>query len=121
MSLEDSKSAGHRRDVESLNDTAIVFQGMPSFFRKGRVKRRLSYYFLIGGREWTVFVGPESCEVKQGKAIEVADCFLETTDEIFLGTLRGDYLPSMMDLMQGKVKTNRPDLLLQFKKIFIDD
>jgi len=121
MSLKDSKSAGHRSDVESLNDTATVFQGMPSFFRKGRVNRRLSYYFLIGGREWTVFVGPESCEVKQGKTIDVADCFLETTDEIFLGTLRGDYLPSMMDLMQGKVKTNRPDLLLQFKKIFIDD
>jgi putative sterol carrier protein len=121
MSLEDSKSGRHRRDRKSLTDTATVFQGMPSFFRKGRVNKRLSFYFSIGNREWTVFVGPESCEVKQGKAIEAADCFLETTDEIFLATLRGDYLPSMMDLMQGKVKTNRPDLLLQFKKIFIDD
>jgi putative sterol carrier protein len=121
MSIEESKSARHRRGVESLTDTATVFQGMPSFFRKGRVKTPLSFYFSIGDREWTVLVGPESCEVKQGKAIEVADCFLETTDEIFLGTLRGDYLPSMMDLMQGKVKTNRPDLLLEFKKLFTDD
>jgi hypothetical protein len=111
----------HRRDLKSLTDSATVFEAMPSFFRKGRVSRRLSYHFSIGEREWTVFVGPETCEVKQGKAIAEADCFLETTDEIFLGTLRGDYLPSMMDLMQGKVKTNRLDLLLQFKKIFTDD
>jgi hypothetical protein len=113
--------ANDRRDLKSLTDAATVFQGMPGFFRKGRVSRQLSYYFLIGGREWTVLLGPETCEVKQGKAVSEADCFLETTEEIFLGTLRGDYLPSMMDLMQGKVKTNRPDLLLQFKKIFTDD
>jgi hypothetical protein len=110
-----------RRDLKSLTDAATVFEAMPSFFRQGRVNRELSYYFTISGREWTVFVGPESCEVRQGKAITEPDCFLETTDEIFLGTLRGDHLPSMMDLMQGKVKTNRPDLLLQFKRIFTDD
>ncbi|MEK6302540.1 MAG: hypothetical protein AABO41_17655 [Acidobacteriota bacterium] len=114
-------SAYDRRDLKSLTDAATVFQAMPSFFRKGRVNRQLSFHFSIGGREWTVLVGPEICEVKQGKAVAEPDCFLETTDEIFLGTLRGDYLPSMMDLMQGKVKTNRPDLLLQFKRIFIDD
>ena len=114
-------SAHDRRNLKSLTDAATVFQAMPSFFRKGRVSRQLTYHFSISGREWTVLVGPETCEVKQGKAINEADCFLETTDEIFLGTLRGDYVPSMMDLMQGKVKTNRPDLLLQFKKIFVDD
>jgi putative sterol carrier protein len=110
-----------RRDLKSLTDAATVFENMPSFFRKGRVSRRLSYHFSIGAREWTVFVGPETCEVKKGKAVAEPDCFLETTEEIFVGTLRGDYLPSMTDLMQGKVKTNRPDLLLQFKKIFTDD
>ena len=114
-------SAHDRRNLKSLNDAATVFQAMPSFFRKGRVNRQLSYHFSIGGRDWTVLVGPETCEVKQGKAVTNPDCFLETTDEIFLGTLRGDYLPSMMDLVQGKVKANRLDLLLQFKKIFIDD
>ena len=114
-------SANNRRDLKSITDVATVFQAMPSFFRKRRVTRQLSYYFSIGGREWTVFVGPETCEVKQGKAVPEADCFLETSEEIFLGTLRGDRLPSMADLMQGKVKTNRPDLLLQFKNIFTDD
>ena len=114
-------SAYDRRNLKSVTDAATVFQAMPSFFRKGRVTRQLSFHFSISGRDWTVLVGPETCEVKQGKAVTEADCFLETTDEIFLGTLRGDYLPSMMDLMQGKVKTNRLDLLLQFKKIFIDD
>lgn len=114
-------SAFDRRDLKSLTDAATVFQAMPSFFRKGRVNRKLSYHFSIGGREWTVLVGPDACEVKPGKAVTEPDCFLETSDDIFLGTLRGDYLPSMMDLMQGKVKTNRPDLLLQFKRIFVDD
>jgi putative sterol carrier protein len=94
---------------------------MPTYFRKGRVNRQLSYHFSIGEREWTILVGPESCEVKTGKTVDEPDCFLETTEEIFLGVLRGDYLPSMMDLMHGKVKTNRPDLLLQFKNIFMDE
>ena len=120
MFTNDRESSA-RRDLKSLTDAATVFQHMPSFFRKGRVNRQLSYYFLIGDREWTVFVGPEACQVRQGKAVQQADCFLETSEEIFLGTLRGDYIPSMMDLMHGKVKTNRPDLLLQFKKIFTDD
>lgn len=114
-------SSNQRRDLESVTDAAAVFQGMPTYFRKGRVNRQLSYHFSIDGREWTVLVGPQSCEVKSGKAVAEPDCFLETTEEIFLGTLRGDYLPSMMDLMNGKVKTNRPDLLLQFKNIFTDE
>ncbi|HWO01506.1 MAG TPA: hypothetical protein VNS63_19760 [Blastocatellia bacterium] len=113
--------ANNRRDLKSVTDVATVFQAMPAFFRKRKAHRQLSYYFLIGEREWTVLVGPETCEVKQGKAVPEPDCFLETTEAIFLGTLRGDHLPSMMDLMHGKVKTNRPDLLLQFKKIFTDD
>ncbi|MFY9609658.1 MAG: hypothetical protein WAU45_13710 [Blastocatellia bacterium] len=113
--------ANDRRDLKSVTDAATVFQAMATFFRKGKVGRQLSYYFSIDGQEWTVFVGPETCEVKTGKAVAEPDCFLETSEEIFLGTLRGDRLPSMADLMQGKVKTNRPDLLLQFKTIFTDD
>lgn len=113
--------ANDRHNLKSVTDAATVFERMPSFFRKGRTSRLLSYHFAIGAREWTVFVGPEFCEVVQGKAVAEPDCFLQTTDEIFLGVLRGDYLPSMRDLMQGNVKTNRPDLLLQFKKIFTDD
>ncbi len=114
-------SSNDRRDLKSVTDAATVFQAMPTYFRKGRVNRELSYHFSIGAREWTILVGPERCEVKTGKTVAEPDCFLETTEEIFLGVLRGDYLPSMMDLMHGKVKTNRPDLLLQFKNIFMDE
>ncbi|HSF25821.1 MAG TPA: hypothetical protein VLE20_16460 [Blastocatellia bacterium] len=114
-------SANDRANLKSITDAATVFQAMPTFFRKGKASRQLSYYFSIDGQEWTVFVGPDSCEVKNGKAVADPDCFLETSEEIFLDTLRGDRLPSMADLMQGKVKTNRPDLLLQFKNIFTDD
>jgi hypothetical protein len=57
--------------------------------------------------------------VRPGK-VENADCFLKTTREIFLGTIKGDYTPSLTDIMSGRVKTNNPILLQTFKNIFVD-
>jgi len=108
-------------DLRSVTDAATVFNAMPSLFRKGKIDRQLSYYFSIDEHDWTVVVGPDTCEVKEGKPAEKADCYLKTSEEILLGTLRGDYSPTFMDFVQGRVKTNRPELLLDFKKIFTDD
>jgi putative sterol carrier protein len=76
-------------------------------------------YFSIEGDQWTVEVGPEACSVRPGK-VDNADCFLKTTKEIFLGTIKGEYTPSLSDIMSGKVKTNNPILLMTFKSIFAD-
>jgi putative sterol carrier protein len=99
-------------------EVAEVFREMPSRFRKGKTDRELSYYFSIEGEEWTVFVGPETCEIKQGKAVENADCYLKTSKVIFIGTVTGQYTPSMTDLIRGKIKTNNPFLLQSFREIF---
>ena len=113
----------HRQkpDLKSVTDVASVFNAMPSLFRKDKIDRQLSYYFSIDEHEWTVVVGPQTCEVREGKPNEEADCYLKTSEQIFLGALRGDHSPSFMDFVQGKVKTNRPELLLDLKKIFTDD
>jgi long-chain acyl-CoA synthetase len=114
-------SQEQKPDLKSVTDVATVFEAMPTLFRRGMIYLQLSYYFSIDEHEWTVLVGPETCEVREGKPAEEADCYLKTTEQIFLGTLRGDYLPSLMDFLQGRVKTNRPELLLDLKKIFTDD
>lgn len=106
--------------MDNLIDVAEVFRQMPTRFRKGKIDRAVVYFFDIEGNQWTVFVGPDSCEVKDGKAVENADCFLKTSKEIFLGTVTGQYTPSMTDLVMGKIKTNNPMLLQSFREIFAD-
>ncbi|HEY7545808.1 MAG TPA: hypothetical protein VID27_13030, partial [Blastocatellia bacterium] len=107
------------RDLSSLTETSQVFQALPLLFKKHKTDKQLTYYFSIEGDQWTVEVGPEACAVRPGK-VEDADCFLKTSKEIFLGTIKGDYTPSLTDIMSGKVKTNNPILLQKFKSIFVD-
>lgn len=108
------------RDSETLSEVGMVFRAMPSRFKAGVAPRNLSYYFSIDEEKWTVFVGPERCDVAEGKAVEDADCFLKTSSEVFLGTIKGEYTPSFMDIMSGKIKTNNPALLQTFKDVFGD-
>jgi putative sterol carrier protein len=109
-----------RGQQDSLSEVTQVFRAMPSRFKKGVAARKISYYFSIDDEKWTVFVSPDSCEVSEGKAVEDADCFLKTSAQIFMGTVKGEYTPSFMDLMTGKIKTNNPALLQTFKDIFGD-
>jgi putative sterol carrier protein len=104
--------------MESITDVGEVFRLLPSRFTAGKTEKGLSYYFSIEGEEWTVFVGPDTCEVSRGKLVEKADCFLKTSAEIFLGTVSGEYTPSMMDFIRGRIKTNSPALLQTFKDVF---
>lgn len=113
-------NGGADSQMEELTDVAEVFRLMPTMFRKGKTDRQLVYYFSIEDEQWTVFIGPDSCEVKQGKAVENADCFLKTSKQIFLGTVSGTYTPSMTDLIMGKIKTNNPMLLQTFREIFVE-
>ena len=101
-------------------DLADYFRKLPSHFRANKVDRTLVYYFSIEEEKWTVTIAPEHCEVMEGKESEEADCFLKTSKEILLKTIRGEYTPSFSDLVTGKIKTNRPDLLATFKEVFLD-
>lgn len=111
-------NGGNQSTMESVHDVATVFRAMPARFRTGIADAPLVFYFSIEEEQWTVFVGPDTCEVKPGKAVDNADCFLKTSKEIFLGTINGTYTPTMTDLMMGKIKTNNPMLLQTFRDIF---
>lgn len=104
--------------MERITDVGEVFRLLPTRFKEGIVEKEIVYYFSIDDQQWTVFAGPRQCEVKKGKLVDNADCFLKTSTEIFLGTVSGEYTPSMMDIIRGKIKTNNPLLLQTFKDIF---
>jgi putative sterol carrier protein len=98
-----------------------VFSGMPARFQKGAVDRELTFYFSLGdgpGQKWTVFMGPERCDVKEGKAVESASCVLKTSADFFLKMIRDGYTPGVMDFTWGKIKSNDPMLLQELKKAF---
>jgi len=107
-------------ESESEVELGRFFRLLPSRYLSGKVGRTITYYFSIEEEQWTVTISPDSCEVVKGKSVEEADCFLKTTKEILVKTYRGLYTPTLTDLMQGKIKTNRPDLLLTFKDVFDD-
>ena len=101
-----------------LSEVGEVFKALPGRFRSGKVDKRTAFYFSIDEEKWTVIVESDQCSVTEGKTVEEADCFLKTSAEIFLGTIRGTYTPGLTDLVSGKVKTNNPFLLQTFKDIF---
>ncbi len=105
-------------DTEELRR---VFEQLPGRFRKGALGRDLSYYFSFGdapGEKWTVVVGPERCEVKEGRHVEKADCVLKTTPDFFLRMVREGYEPGFLDFARGKIKSNDPILLRDLKSAF---
>jgi uncharacterized OB-fold protein len=104
--------------LEGILAAEDFFKLLPSAFRRGQLDRTLSFYFSIDEKQWTVTVGPDLCHVQEGKASERADCYVKTSEQIFIGRVRGQYQPSLADLLSGKIKSNRPDLLRDFMKAF---
>lgn len=102
---------------ERAEEVRDVFRQLQDNFRVGQVNRSLTYNFLIDEERWTVSVSPETLTVEEDKQAPHADCTLEISRQIFLGAFNGDYRPSMMDLLTGKIKVNRPEMLFAFKDI----
>jgi putative sterol carrier protein len=113
-------AAEGRVSLESRNASEVsqFFLELSSRFRPGVATRSVVYYFSIEEEKWTVTVSADRCEVAQGESTEKADCFLKTSAEIFLATVRGDYRPSITDVISGKIRTNNPILLAGFRKLF---
>jgi long-chain acyl-CoA synthetase len=98
-----------------------IFEEMKNRFRPGVLEKRTSYYFSLGegeGAKWTLYIGPEECEIVEGKDTEKADCVLKTSEDFFSRMVLDDYMPGFSDFMMGKIKTNDPDLLKLFKEAF---
>ena len=105
-------------ESNAISEVAEVFRLLPARFQAGRTNKTLVYYFSIDEEKWTVTISTDSCVVERGKKAVEADCFLKTSTKIFLSTIRGEYMPSMMDVVTGKLKTNNPNLLSTFKNVF---
>jgi long-chain acyl-CoA synthetase len=100
-------------------ELATAFDAMKARYKTGVVDAPVSFYFSLGdddGQKWLVTLTPDTCEVKQGKGD--ADCFLKTTEELFLKLIRGEWKPGVMDFMSGKLKSNDPTKLTLLKDCF---
>ncbi|MFC1708293.1 hypothetical protein ACFL59_15990 [Planctomycetota bacterium] len=96
-----------------------IFAQLESNFQEGALDRDISYYFSFGdgpAEKWTVRLGPQVCEVREGKHIDQADCVVKTTSEFLLKIISDGYVPGIMDFVQGKIKSNDPFLLKDLKK-----
>ena len=122
MSDNDAQTAASegQPSEEQPSEVAAIFLGMTSRFKPGALDRPTTFCFAIDDESWTVIIDPQRCQVFKGRTVEDADCFLKTSAEIFLGTIRGTYKPGMIDLVSGKVKTNNPFLLQSFKDSFAE-
>ena len=113
MELEDQGDAT-RGDAE----IAAIFDSLGARFKPGRLTTITTFFFSIDNESWTIAVGPDHCTVKEGEPPENADCSLKISKALFLTIFRGEYLPSMMDLISGKIKSNNPMLLAVLKDAF---
>jgi len=101
-----------------VSEVEMIFTSLEKQFRPGSVKQPLSFYFSLEDEKWTVFLTPEKCQVKCGKATDSADCVLKTSPELFVKIWRDQYSPGAMDFMSGKIRSNAPQLLRDFQKAF---
>ena len=61
-------------------------------------------------------VSKNGMSLTQGKG--QADCVLKTDEKIFEKIVREGYVPQPAEFIQGKIKTNDPQLLFAFKHVF---
>jgi len=87
-----------------------------------QVKKPLTWYFSLGGKSgprYTVKVAGDELSIKPGKPISgAADCVIKTSEEMFRKMIMEAYVPQVSEFMGGKIKTNAPNLLLEFQRIF---
>lgn len=95
-----------------------IFLALPSYFIKGGTDKDMSIYFSLEDEKWTLVVGPEKCEVKEGKALENADAFLKTSKDMFIKMVMKGYTPGFMDFTRGKISSNDPMSLMVLKQAF---
>lgn len=104
-----------------MSEIAEVFGTLQKMFRKGRVQKARTFYFSLDEDEkWTVTIGPDRCQVREGKT-EDADCFFKASSQMFLDVWNGRYTPSVKDFMTGAIKSNNPLLLKEFISAFKKD
>lgn len=113
------KSAKPAARKKSSDPVTQIFLDMKGLFIPGKMRRDVTYYFSVGeGNKWTVQMGPKKIKVTKGKLTDHADCVLKTNPGMFLRMVNKGYVPNFIDFQLGFVKTNRPEMLVEFRKAF---
>lgn len=97
-----------------------TLESLKTRFKAGVYEETVTYYLSLGdteGEKWTLTVTPESCHLTPGK-IEVADCVLKTSSDLFVKLVNGSWKPNATDFMLGKIKTSDVLLLRRLQEAF---
>ncbi|MFW6053302.1 MAG: AMP-binding protein [Persicimonas sp.] len=115
------RDAAHSRPGED-EDLSPLFGDLNQKFERNTLTEEVSFYFSLGQNEnlkWTVIVNAEDCQIRCGKPQDGrADCVIKTSPTIFKKIVNESYVPSMDEFVSGKIKTNDPQLLMQFQNVF---
>jgi long-chain acyl-CoA synthetase len=98
-----------------------LFSELEGRFEKSAAKEKVTYYFSLGAGpegKWTVTVAPEGCQIENKKMDGKADCVMKTDVGMFRKIVRDHYIPQVSEFMDGTVKTNDPNLLTEFVRVF---
>ena len=110
----------HKDETGKEEDISALFKSLSGRFKPGRLTKTTTFHFSIDDENWTVGVGAEHCTIQQGPPGVDADCLLTTSKKVFMAIFRGEYTPSLMDFISGKIKSNNPMLLAVLKDAFGD-
>jgi hypothetical protein len=99
-----------------------VFEELSSRFLPAQLVKPTTWYFSLGDKadgKWTLRVTPDGAEASPGRPQGgAADCVLKTDIRTFMRIVKEGYVPGFSEFTDGTVKTNDPNLLMQFKSTF---
>src|SRR5205814_10048098 len=104
----------------AMKQLQSTLETLKTRFKVGSYDETVTYYLSLGdgeGEKWTLTVTPESCHLTPGK-IEVADCVLKTSADLFVKLVNGSWKPDAGDFMLGKIKTSDVLLLRKLQEAF---
>jgi hypothetical protein len=118
VALRDEELRAAGRDPERLRR---VVERLPERFLPDELVAPRTWYFSLDGADWgkwTVRARRGGVEVWPGRPPEAADCVLVAPAPVFLRMLDEGYVPPASEFVAGRLKTNRPDLLREFQRVF---
>ena len=101
---------------------ADLMESLPPQYVDGSLQKPLTWYFSLGDGadgKWTLSAGPDGAAISPGRPSGgKADCVLKTDVKTFTRIVREGYVPGFAEFADGRVKSNDPSLLMQFKQAF---
>jgi long-chain acyl-CoA synthetase len=107
--------------AKSNDGLEMIFSELPGRFAPENLAKPTTWYFSLGdgaNGKWTLTVDEAKAIATPGRPSVGADCILKTDIKTFTRIVREGYVPSFAEFTDGRVKTNDPNLLMQFKSVF---